>query len=431
MGVGTYRFLAAACLAAIVGAASAPAARFPQAGAVRWVGTWAAAPQLVEDVNLPPAPGFGDATLRQVVRVSIGGRRMRLRFSNAFGNSELALVSVRAARSAGGSRIQKETDRPVTFRGAASTVVPAGALVVSDAIDFELPPMSNLAVTIQLRGAPSAVTGHPGSRTTSYLQPGDAASALELTSAVPVVHWYFLSAVEVLAAENAAAVAVLGDSITDGRGSTTDGHDRWPDNLARRLHAANPASQVAVLNLALGGNRLLRDGVGPNALARFDRDVLSQPGVQWLIVLEGINDIGAIKEARARGERAPTADDVIHAYDQIIERAHARDILVYGGTLMPFEGFASYYTPEAEADRQRVNAWIRTSGRFDGVIDFDAATRDPARHSRLSSRVDGGDHLHPSADGYRIMADAIDLALFAAPRRRIAEVLRPRPPWEP
>ena len=417
----TGRLSAVACalsIAAGVAVTTPPPSGSAQAAAVKWVGTWAAAPQLVEDANLPPSPGFGDATLRQVVRISIGGRRMRLRFSNAFGNSELTLVSVRAARSAGGSRIQKETDRPVTFRGAASTVVPAGALVVSDAIDVELPPMSNLAVTIQLRGAPSAVTGHPGSRTTSYLQPGDAASALELTSAAAVVHWYFLSAVEVLAAENATAVAILGDSITDGRGSTTDGNDRWPDNLARRLHAANPAAPIAVLNLALGGNRLLRDGVGPNALARFDRDVLSQSGVRWLIVLEGVNDIGTMKEARARGERAPTADDVIHAYEQIIERAHARDILVYGGTLMPFEGFTSYYTPEAEADRQRVNAWIRTSGRFDGVIDFDAATRDPERPSRLSPRVDGGDHLHPSAAGYRIMADAIDLALFATPRRQ-------------
>ena len=307
------------CLAVRVGAGTlAPTVPTPsaQATALKWVGTWAAAPQQVEDANLPPAPGFGDATLRQIVRVSIGGRQMRLRFSNAFGKSELTLVSVRVARSAGGSSIQKETDRPVTFRGSASVVIPAGAMVVSDALDFELPPLSNLTVTIHVRGAPAAVTGHPGSRTTSFLQAGDAAAALELTSAVRVVHWYFLSGIDVMAPADAAAVAVLGDSITDGRGSTTDGNDRWPDVLARRLHAANPAAPIAVLNLALGGNRLLRDGVGPNALARLDRDVLAQSGVRWLIVLEGVNDIGTRKAARAKGEWAPTADDIILAYDR-------------------------------------------------------------------------------------------------------------------
>jgi lysophospholipase L1-like esterase len=217
-----------------------------------------------------------------------------------------------------------------------------------------------------------------------------------------------------MASATASAVAILGDSISDGRGSTTDGNDRWTDNLARRLHAASPNSPIAVLNLALGGNRLLRDGVGPNALARFDRDILSQPHVKWLIVLEGINDIGNAAIARAKGEWAPTADDVILAYEQIIERAHAHGILVYGGTLMPFEGFKLYDTPEAEKERQRVNAWIRTSGRFDGVIDFDAVTRDPERPTRLSPQVDSGDHLHPSPAGYRIMAEAIDLALFVS-----------------
>ena len=374
--------------------------------------TWTAAPQLVEDANLPPAPGFGDATLRQNVRVSIGGQKIRVRFSNAFGQTALTLASVHVARSAGGSTLQKATGRPVTFRGNASVSIPAGAQIVSDAFDFDLPPLSDIAVTIHLRGAPAAVTGHPGSRTTSYLQPGNDTTALELPAAVPVVHWYFLSSVEVLASATSSAVAILGDSISDGRGSTTDGNDRWTDNLARRLHAASPNSPIAVLNLALGGNRLLRDGVGPNALARLDRDILSQPHVKWLIVLEGINDIGNAAIARAKGEWAPTADDVTLAYEQIIERAHAHGILVYGGTLMPFEGFKLYDTPEAEKERQRVNAWIRTSGRFDGVIDFDAVTRDPERPTRLSPRVDSGDHLHPSPAGYRIMAEAIDLALF-------------------
>ena len=282
--------------------------------------------------------------------------------------------------------------------------VPAGALVVSDALNFDVPPLSDLAVTIDVRGAPAGVTGHPGSRATSFFQPGDAVSSRELASAVRVEHWYFLSGIDVLAPPGAAAVAVLGDSITDGRGSTTDGNDRWTDHLARRLQAGRATAQVAVLNHGIGGNRLLRDRLGQSALARLDRDILAQPAVRWLIVLEGINDIGT---------RAAAAD-IIFAYEQIIERAHQHDILVYGATLMPFEGFeyANYYSPEGEADRQRINGWIRTSGRFDGVIDFDAVTRDPTRPSRLSAAVDGGDHLHPSAAGYRIMADAVDLALF-------------------
>jgi len=271
-----------------------------------------------------------------------------------------------------------------------------------------------------VRGVPAEVTGHPGSRTTSYLQPGEAVSAPDLPQAVRVDHWYFVSGVDVLADASAGAIALLGDSITDGRGSTTNGNDRWPDVLARRLHASAATTQAAVLNLGIGGNRLLRDGLGPNALARLDRDVFARPGIRWLVVLEGINDIGTAASAKAKGEPAATADDIIGAYVQIIDRAHAHGIRVYGATIMPFEGFtyAGYFTPGGEADRQRVNAWIRTGGRFDGVIDFDAAARDPEHPSRLSPAVDGGDHLHPSAAGYRLMAEAIDLSLFATPVAR-------------
>lgn len=397
-----------ACLLSLVlgGAPTKPAAG---AAADTWVGTWAASPQLVEEANLPPAPAFGDTTLRQVVRVSIAGTTLRVRFSNGFGQTGLTLAAARVARSAGRGAIQPGTDRALTFGGRSSVTVPAGAFVVSDALHFDLPALSDLAVTIHVRGAPAGVTGHPGSRTTSFFQAGDAVSSSELPSAIRVEHWYFLSGIDVMAGADAAAVAVLGDSITDGRGSTTDGHDRWPDHLARRLHGSRTTAQVAVLNHGIGGNRLLRDGLGPSALARLDRDILAQPGVRWLIVFEGINDIGT----------GSTARDIISSYEQIIERAHQHDILVYGATIMAFEGFsyANYYTPEREAVRQRVNEWIRTSGRFDRVIDFDAATRDPKYPSRLSAAVDGGDHLHPSAAGYRIMADAVDLALFVPPRR--------------
>jgi lysophospholipase L1-like esterase len=382
----------------------------------RWVGTWAASQQLTEKANLPPAPGFADVTLRQIVHVSLGGKRLRVRFSNAFGKTPLVLAAARVARSAGGGAVQPATERALAFHGQAAATVPPGALIVSDPLGFDLPPLSDLAVTIHLRGAPADVTGHPGSRTTSYLQVGDAVSALDLPAAARVDHWYFLSGIEVLAGRSAAAVAVLGDSITDGRGSTTNGNDRWPDKLARSLQARRATAETAVLNLGIGGNRLLRDGLGPNALSRLDRDVLAQAGVRWLIVLEGVNDVGTATGARAGSESWATAEDVIAAYEQIIARAHARDILVYGGTILPFEGFANYFSPEAEADRQKINDWVRTSGRFDGVIDFDAATRDPQKPSRLSPGVDGGDHLHPSAAGYEVMANAVDLKLFETGR---------------
>jgi lysophospholipase L1-like esterase len=397
--------------------ATAGAARVRQASDDRvghWVGTWMSAQQLVEPANMPPAPGFGDATLRQVLRVSIGGRTLRVRFSNEFGRAPLDLAAAHIARPAGGASIDAASGRALTFAGRASASIPAGTALVSDPLDFELPPLAQLAVTIHVRGAPPDVTGHPGSRTTSYLMPGHAVSAPAWPDAVPVDHWYFLAGVEVIASASTGAVVVLGDSITDGRGSTTNGHDRWPDVLARRLQETPVTAGVAVLNAGLGGNRLLRDGLGPSALARLERDVLAQAGARWLVVLEGINDIGTASGARARGEAGATAADIIAAYGQIIDRARAKGLRVYGATIMPFEGFtyAGYYTRESEADRQRVNAWIRTSGRFDAVIDFDAVTRDPAQPARLSPAVDGGDHLHPSAAGYRIMGDAVDLELF-------------------
>ncbi len=382
----------------------------------RWVGTWASAQQVVEPGNLPPAPGFVDVTLRQIVRVSIGGTAVRVRLSNEFGRSALVVHGAFLARSAGGGAVEPGTSVPLRFSGQASVSIPEGAPMLSDPVEFPLAPASDVAVTIRLRGAPADVTGHPGSRTTSYLQAGDALTAASLPDAVRVDHWYFLSGIDVVTDE-AAAVAVVGDSITDGRGSTTNGQDRWPDQLARRLLANPSTAGVSVLNLGLGGNRLLRDGLGPNMLARLDRDVLARPGVRWLVVLAGINDIGTAAALRAKGEAAATADDVIGALAQLADRARAHGMRVYGATIMPFEGFtyAGYFTPEGEADRQRVNAWIRTSGRFDAVIDFDAATRDPESPTRLSAAVDGGDHLHPSAAGYRLMADAVDLALFQAP----------------
>jgi lysophospholipase L1-like esterase len=367
----------------------------------RWAGTWAASPQLTEPANMPPAPGLADATLRQVVHVSLGGKRLRLRFSNAFGARPLTILSAHLATSAGGAAIRPESEKPLTFGGATSVTIPTGAPMLSDPIDFDLAPLSDLAVTIHVKDSTRAITGHPGARCTSFLARGDRVTAPDLAEAARTPHWYYLCRADV-DADGASAVAVLGDSITDGRGSPTDGNGRWTDHLARRLYAGEVAARVGVLNHGLGGNRVLNDGLGPNALARLDRDVLAQPGVRWLIVLEGINDLGT---------RSATARDLIVAYEQIIRRARDRGIKVYGATLMPCEG-SSYFTPGLEAARQEVNAWVRESGRFDAVIDFDMATRDPQRPSRLSAAADGGDHLHPGPEGYKIMAAAVDLGLF-------------------
>ena len=377
-----------------------------------WVGTWASSAQLADPSQAEPPAGFPDTTLRQIVRVSIGGSRVRVRFSNAFGTTPLTLTKAHVALSVGGGATRPGSDRALTFAGRASVTVPPGALMVSDPLEFELRALADVAVTVHLKGAPREITAHPGSRTTSYLQAGDAVTATELAAPVKVDHWYFLNGIDVVPTGLAAAVAVLGDSITDGRGSTTNGNDRWTDHLARRLQSDERTKGIGVLNQGIGGNRLLRDGLGPNALARLDRDVLAQTGVRFLIVLLGVNDIGTRKAASERGEPAASVEDMIGAYEQIILRARTHGIRVYGATIPPFEGFEAYFTAETEAHRQAVNAWIRTSGRFDGLVDFDAALRDPERPSRLRTEADGGDHLHPGPAGYRLMGDAVDLGLF-------------------
>ena len=363
-----------------------------------------AAPQLTEPANLPPAPGFTDSTLRQVVRVSLGGSRLRVRFSNEFGTEPITLTSAYVAKPAAeGAAIRRGTDRALLFRGKPSVTIQPGAHSVSDALPFDLSPLSDLSVTLHTSTQSRDITGHPGSRCTSYLQEGDHASELHLAHATKVDHWYFLSGVDVEAESGAKAVVTLGDSITDGRGSPTNGNGRWPDYLARRLQA-NPATRrVGVLNAGIGGNCVLRGGLGPPALARLDRDVLSQPGARWLVVFEGINDLGT---------RSASGPDLIAAYKQIIARAKARGLRVYGATLLPC-GRSFYFTPELEAARQEVNAWIRSGGAFEAVVDLDAALRDPNDPRSLSPAAHSPDHLHPSGDGYRVLADAFDLKLFA------------------
>jgi lysophospholipase L1-like esterase len=404
-------------------AGAAPAA--PSTAEQTWTHTWTAMPQLTEPGNLPPAPFTGtdatlvDTTLRQTLRVTAGGQRLRLRFSNAFGTTPLPLTAVTVALprdgQAGTAAVDPATIREVTFAGRAATTVPAGAQVVSDPLDFGVRAGTNLTVTTYLAQGQQSLnlTSHPGSRTTSHLLAGDHTRAADLPGATPVNHWYLLSGAEVLATRpTAAALAVLGDSLTDGRGSTTNGNNRWPDQLWDRLQDRPATRDVAVLNQAAGGNRVLNDGLGPNVLARLDRDILASSGVSWLLVFEGVNDLGTAA-ATPEAQRAVT-EELIAAYEQIVVRAHAQGIRVYGATLLPFGGNTMYDDPggHREAARQAVNSWIRTSGRFDAVVDFDRAVRDPADPRRLRAGLHDGDWLHLNPEGYRLLAEAVPAGLF-------------------
>jgi lysophospholipase L1-like esterase len=370
-------------------------------GSPGWVGTWVTSQQLTEPANLPPSPGLTESSLRQVVRVSIGGKRLRVRFSNEYGTAPVTLKKVHCAVSSGGSSITAATDRELAFQGAASVTIPAKAAVFSDAFDFSLAPLSALAVSIQFGATSSDVTGHPGSRTTSYLQAGDAVAAASFSSAATADHWYVLSGIDVMAESSSHAVVILGDSITDGRGSTTNGNDRWTDALAERLQNNAGTSAVGVLNQGIGGNAVLSGGLGPPATARFEADVLKQSGVRWLIVFEGVNDIGD----------GATASALIAAYQQFVSKARGAGLLAFGATILPFKGNV-YYSADHEAARTTVNEWIRQPGNFDATIDLDAAVRDPANPDTLLAAYDSNDHLHLNPAGYKKLAEAINLMRF-------------------
>jgi lysophospholipase L1-like esterase len=386
-----------------------------------WVGTWAAAQQTPEPENALSSADLTDATVRQIFHLSTGGMTLRLHLSNAFGTEPLHFTSVHIAcpLSASSAAIEPESDRALSFSGRGDVIVPAGAEYISDAIDYPVTAGSNLAVTFHLDVPPAGQTGHPGSRETSYYIHGDLVSAADLPGAKMVDHWYQVSGIDVLGPADAASVVVLGDSITDGHASTTNGNDRWTDVLAGRLQASAATRDIGVLNEGIGGNHLLTDGLGPNALARFDRDVLAQAGVRWLIVSEGVNDLGGLTRNGdvSPAEHTQLVERILGAYQQIIARAHEHGIRVIGATITPYMG-SDYYHPDAsdEQDRQAVNAWIRATGHFDAAIDFDKVVRDPQEADRLRPAYDCGDHLHPSPAGYRAMGEAVPLALFAGRR---------------
>ncbi|HEV2273409.1 MAG TPA: SGNH/GDSL hydrolase family protein [Acidobacteriaceae bacterium] len=402
-------------LAAAIAANAAKAESAPNAQV--WVGSWAASQQIPEPRNALSPEDLRDATVRQIVRLSLGGTTLRIHLSNAFGAEPLVFTAVHIARplSLTSPAIDPSSDMVLTFSGKTEVTVPAGAEYISDPVRFPAAPLSSVAISFHLDAPPEQETGHPGSRETSWYIHGDLTSSATLTGASQVEHWYQLSGVDVLAPEGSAAIVALGDSITDGHATTTNGNNRWTDILAERLQASSATHGVAVLNQGIGGNHLLTDGLGPNALARFDRDVLAQAGVRWLIVFEGVNDLGGLsrKGAVSSAEHRALVDRLLSAYEQMIVRAHAHGIQVIGATITPFAG-SGYYHPDAsgEADRQAVNAWIRTPGHFDQQIDFDKIVRDPEQPDRLLPAYDCGDHLHPNPAGYKAMGDGIPLNLF-------------------
>lgn len=385
----------------------------PSKPAVTWAATWAAAP------TYAIGPAFVNQTLRQTIHLSIGGTRIRVRFDNDNPTNPLVIAAAHVALpGAARGAIDPTTTRALTFNGAAGIAVPAGAPVYSDPVDFAVQPLSGLTVSVFLTRNTGPSTIHPDGNATAFIsEDGDHTDDVVIPHATTSTARLFLSEVDVTTTDAAGTLVTLGDSITDGALSTLDRNQRWPDLLAERLQRQPHPLPVGVANAGIGGNRLLHDApelvYGPNALARLDRDVLSVPGLKWVVLLEGINDIGHSTAARLP-EQDTSAEDIVAGMRQVIERVKGRGAKIFGGTLLPFEGtvYSQFYTPAGEKKRQAVNAWIRSSHAFDAIIDFDAVLRDPVRPGRLKPEYDSGDHIHPNDRGYRQMAAAIDLSLF-------------------
>jgi lysophospholipase L1-like esterase len=375
----------------------------------QWVGTWATAPMLADGgFNVRPLSGV---TLREIVHISAGGAEIRVRFTNAYGTDPLIVSDAHVALSAGSAAIQPGTDHAVTFGGATTVNIPSGAELFSDPVAFAVQPLSNLVVSFYL---PSQVmraeTYHSFADQDNFIATGDVSTAPDLADATKMFSWYFLDGVDAEAVDGSQAIVTLGDSITDGAHSTENANQRWPDILAARLNADSNLKNVSVLNVGIGGNRVLNEVAGPSALSRVDRDVLSQSGVRYVIVLESINDIGRLAHLATPYDDI-TAAQLEMALKQIADDAHEHGIKAIGATLTPYGG-AGYSSDKGEQVREAVNDWIRTSGTFEGVVDFDKATQDPANPTHFNPAYDSGDHLHPKDAGYKAMADSIDLSLF-------------------
>jgi len=364
-----------------------------------WVGTWSAAPYLVEAGNMPPSPGLANNTLRQVVRVSIGGDTIRLKLSNVNNSTAVTLKSVNVAVSKSGSVIDASTLKALSFDGSASATMSAGGSVTSDPIAFKLTPSMRVAITIQYGATSSNMTGHVGSRTNSYILAGDKSTSADFAGSVSTPHWYSINTIDVLSDKSTAAVAIIGNSITDGYGLTPDLQNRWTDVFSEAL-LANPATKnVGVLNMGIGATNVLGSGQTTGNM-RFQRDVLEQSGLKWVVIFYGVNDIGG----------GASSASLIDGLKKMVTAAKAKGLKVYGGTITPFNG-NGYYSAAHETVRNAVNDWIRTSGTYDGVIDFDKAIRDPANLSKMKAAL-SNDWLHPNTDGYKAMGQSVDLKLF-------------------
>ncbi|MBZ5584311.1 MAG: SGNH/GDSL hydrolase family protein [Acidobacteriia bacterium] len=388
-----------------------------------WVSTWTTAQLLARTAPPPAAPaaaqpprtpqavgarGFNNQTVRMIVRTSIGGRRARVKIANAFGGASVTVGAAHIAVRSKGSEIVAGSDRPLSFNGKPGCMVGPGMVILSDPVDLEIPQVGDVAVSLYFPGETGPPTTHATGLHNAYIKDGDATAQPAMADAMTTQSYYFLAGVDVLAPRRDALIVAYGDSITDGARSTPETDHSWPALLAARFGSKKKPAAFAIGNMGIGGNRVLRDGTGSSALARFDRDVLGQSGVAWVMLLEGINDIGRMATVPAE---AVTADELIGAYKQLIERAHTHGLKIAGCTLLPFQG-ASYYREPGEAVREAVNNWIRTSGAFDAVVDFEAATRDPANPKRIKPEFDPGDHLHPNDAGYQAMANAVDLQIF-------------------
>jgi lysophospholipase L1-like esterase len=419
-----------AALVALVSFASAEA---QDAGeAERWVASWGTAQQLAVHTQppwvvpppraanepppvspIPPFPrSFADETVRMFVRASIGGRRLRLTLSNSLGLEAVRIGALHVALRERDSTIVAGSDRRVTFGGQQAVTIHPGALVVSDAVELAVPALAELAISLYLPNETGNVTTHELGLNTTYVVPGNAVASTALPQGSTNATYFWLAGVEVLAAESAGTIVAFGDSITDGFSTTRNAHRAWPALLAASLQNNRATARWGVVNAGISGNRVRRDLVGMSALARFDRDVLGRAGVSWIVLFEGINDITFSALPGVPTSQATTAEELIEALAQLVDRAHARDIRVLGATLMPMGGLW-LHNPETEAMRQTVNRFIRTSGKFDAVVDFDAVTRDPQRPERLRPEFDSGDHIHPNDAGNAAMASAIDASIFA------------------